>query len=97
MKKQYITDDGEVFSTEAEATAHETHLANIKANQEKLAAEKQGRKDDIKADYMALMKKVEQYNKDYGEPLTYSEKLNSLYSPSALIRDIFNVANLFRW
>ena len=97
MKKQYITDDGKVFSTEAEATTHEMLLEKIKANQEKLAAEKQGRKDDIKADYMALMKKVEQYNKDYGEPLTYSEKLNSLYSPSALIRDIFNVANLFRW
>ena len=97
MKKQYITDDGKVFSTEDEATAHETYLANIKANQEKLAAEKQGRKEDIKADYKALMKKVAQYNSDYGEPLSYSEKANNLYSPSALIRDIFNVANLFRW
>ena len=97
MKKQYITDDGKVFSTEDEATAHEVHLATVKANQEKLAAEKQGRKDDIKADYIALMKKVAQYNSDYGEPLSYSEKANNLYSPSALIRDIFNAANLFRW
>ena len=95
MKKQYITDDGKVFSTEDEATAHETHLANVKATQEKLAAEKQGRKEDIKADYKALMKKIEQYNTDYGEPLSYSAKTNNSYVPIALMRDMFKFINLF--
>ena len=95
MKKQYITDDGKVFSTEAEATAHETHLATVRANQEKLAAEKQERKDNIKADYKALMKKVEQYNTDYGEPLSYSARTNNFYVPIALMRDMFKFINLF--
>ena len=95
MKKQYVTDDGKIFGTEKEAIDHENELAEIKAKRKELADKKQARKDEIQADCEALMKKIEQYNKDYSEPFTYIESKHT--TPSSIVRDLFKIVDWMSW
>ena len=71
MKTKYYTDDGKVFDNKDEAQAYEAELNKEKAKREKVEQDKRARKDDIKADYEALMEKIEQYNTDYNEPVKW--------------------------
>lgn len=70
---KYCTDDGKrVFDTEQEVFDYEEKLKAEKEKKAKLAEEKRARKDEIKADYEALLDKVERYKKDYAEPVKIS-------------------------
>lgn len=92
MKTKYYTDDGRVFDNKDEAQAYEAELIKEKAKREKLEQEKQARKDEIKADYDALLRKIEQYNADYKEPVTFSERLSA---PSRSVRTLFDLFDIF--
>lgn len=81
MITQYVTSDKKVFEKKEDAQAHEDELTQAKAEREKLEQEKQSRKDEIKADYEALMKKIEKYNKDYNEPVKWASHSKSADIP----------------
>lgn len=94
MKIKYYTDDGKVFDNKDEAQAHESKLIQKKAEQQKLEKEKQNRKDEIQADYDALLNKIEKYNKDYKEPATFK---GSVSTPSRSARTLFDLLDIFGW
>ena len=94
MKTKYYTDDGKVFDNKDEAQAHEAKLTKEKAEREKLEQEKQVRENEIKADYDALLDKIEKYNADYKEPVTFSERLSA---PSRSVRTLFDLFDIFGW
>ena len=91
---KYMADDGKVFECERAAKAHDEKIKAEKAKQKQLEEDKQARKDEIKADYDTLMKKVEQYSMDYKEPVTFSERLSA---PSRSIRTLFDIFDIFGW
>ena len=96
MKTRYYTDEGKVFDNKDEAQAYENELAQVKAKREKLEQEKQARRDEIKADYEALVDKIAAYNKDYNEPVKWEGY--SFGSPMCSLRSsLFDLLNRFGW
>lgn len=82
---KYCTDDGKhIFDTEQELFDYEERVKAEKAERAKLLEEKQARKDEIKNDYAAWLKKVEKYNEDYNEPVKFVGN-NCLRSPFSLL------------
>lgn len=77
QEMKYMAENGDVFETEAEARKRDKEIKDEKLRQKQLEDEKQSRKDEIKADYEALLKKVEKYNEDYNEPVEYKIPLKT--------------------
>lgn len=76
---KHATDDGKhLFDTEQEVFDYEAKVAAEKVAKEKLKAEKEGRREEIKVDYQTLLNKIEQYNKDYNEHVVYGRDTANL-------------------
>ena len=85
---KYCTDDGKhIFDTEKELFDFEKKVKAEREAKAKLAEEKQARKDEIKADYEKLFKKITKYTNDYNEPITYR-----IAAPT-VCKDLFDLFN----
>lgn len=89
----YISKDRQKIGTKEEVLEYEAKVEAEKAKKAKLAEEKQARKDEIKADYEALLDSIAQYNKDYNEPVKFNSNspLGGVYNNpfSSLFRTPF--------
>ena len=77
---RYISDDNKVFNSEEECLKHEKSLATEREKKEKLLAEKNKRRDEVKKlgnDFVKLHKK---FVEDYGEEVAFDKDLESLAS-----------------
>ena len=90
---KYMANNGEVFETEAEARKRDDELTAEMEKQKQLEENRQARKDEIKADYEALIDKIKTYNKDYNEPVTWDG--HSIRLPvrpfRSSLRDLFDL------
>lgn len=67
---RYISDDNKVFNSEQECLEHEKVLKEEKIKREKLIAEKNKRKDEVRKAYDDFAAQLKKYSNDYGEPVT---------------------------
>lgn len=79
----YISNDRQKIGTKEEVLEYEAKVEADKVKRAKLAEEKQRRKNEIKVDYEAWLKKVQAYTEDYKEPVKFNSG-TSYWNPFAL-------------